>query len=168
MTVTSTTIKGQKGEWQTNFWKSLPYPKIDGIILPLIVQSIMSNSATPWTAALQASLSFTVAQSLLKLMSIESVKPSNHFILCHHLLLLPSVFASIRVFSNESVLHIWWPKDWSFSFSISPSNEFSGLISFRTDWSCSPRVSEESSPAPQFEGINSSVLSLLYGLTPHP
>ena len=122
----------------------------------------MSNSATPWTAALQASLSFTVAQSLLKLMSIESVMPSNHFILYHHLLLLPSVFASIRVFSNESVLHIWWPKYWSFSFSISPSNEFSGLISFRTDWSCSPRVSEESSPAPQFEGINSSALSLFY------
>ena len=122
----------------------------------------MSDSATPWTAALQASLSFTIAQSLLKLMSIESVMPSNHLILCHHLLLLSSVFASIRVFSNESVLHIRWPKYWSFSFSISPSNEFSGLISFRTDWSCSPRVSEKSSPAPQFEGINSSALSLFY------
>ena len=122
----------------------------------------MSDSATPWTAALQASLSFTITQSLLKLMSIESVMPSNHLILCHHLLLLSSVFASIRVFSNESVLHIRWPKYWSFSFSISPSNEFSGLISFRTDWSCSPRVSEKSSPAPQFEGINSSALSLFY------
>ena len=94
----------------------------------------MSNSATPWTAAHQASLSFAISQSLLKLMSIESVMPSNHVILCRPLLLLPSVFPSIRVFSNESVLHIRWPKDWSFSFSISPSNKYSGLISFRMDW----------------------------------
>ena len=90
--------------------------------------------AAPWTAALQASLSFTISQSLLKLMSIESVMPSNHLILCHLLLLLPSIFPSIRVFSNESALHIRWPKYWSFSFSISPSNEYSGLISFRMDW----------------------------------
>ena len=89
---------------------------------------------TPWTAARQASLSFTSSQSLLKLMSIESVMPSNHFILCHPFLLLLSIFPSIRVFSNESVLHIRWPKYWSFSFSISPSNEYSGLISFRIDW----------------------------------
>ena len=90
--------------------------------------------ATPWTAAHQASLSLTVSQSLLKLMPIESVMPSNHLILCCPLLLLTSVFASIRVFSNESVLHIRWPKYWSFSFSNSPSNEYSGLISFRMDW----------------------------------
>ena len=89
--------------------------------------------ATPWTAACQASLSITNSQSLLKLMSIESVMPSNHFILCRPLLLLPSIFPSIRVFSNKSVLHLRWPKYWSFSFSISPSNEYSGLISFRID-----------------------------------
>ena len=89
---------------------------------------------TPWTAACQASLSITNSQSLLKLMSIELVMPSNDLILCHPLLLLPSIFPSIRVFSKESVLHIKWPKYWSFSFSISPSNEYSGLISFRMDW----------------------------------
>ena len=89
---------------------------------------------TPWTAARQASLSFTLSQSLLRLVSIESVMPSNHLILYHPLLFPPSIFPSIRVFSNESVLHIRWPKLWSFSFSISPSNEYSGLISFRIDW----------------------------------
>ena len=89
--------------------------------------------ATPWTAARQASLSITNSQSLLKLMSIESVMPSNYLILCHPLLLLPSIFPSIRVFSNESAPPIRWPKYWSFSFSISPSNEHSGLISFRMD-----------------------------------
>ena len=90
--------------------------------------------AAPWSAAHQASLSITNFRSLLKLMSVESVMPSNHLILCHPLLLLPSIFPSIRVFSNESVLCIRWPKYWSFSFSISPSNEYSGLISFRMDW----------------------------------
>ena len=90
--------------------------------------------ATPWTAAHQASLSITNSQILLKLMTIDSVMPSNHLILCHPLLLPPSVFPSIRVFSNESVLHIMWPKNWSFIFNISPSNEYSGLISFRIDW----------------------------------
>ena len=90
--------------------------------------------ATPWTAACQASLSITNSQSLLKLKSIESVMPSNHFILCHFLLLLPSIFPRIQVFSNESVLCIRWPKYWSFSFSISPSSEYLGLISFRMDW----------------------------------
>ena len=90
--------------------------------------------ATPWTAAHQASLSITNSWSLLKLMSIKSVMPSNHLTLCHPLLLLPSIFPSIRVFSNESVLHIRWPKDWSFSFNIHSSNEYSGLISFRMDW----------------------------------
>ena len=88
----------------------------------------------PWTAARQASLSITNSWSLLKLMSIESMMPSNHLILCCPLFLPPSIFPSIRVFSNESVLHIRWPKYWSFSFSISPSNEYSGLISFTIDW----------------------------------
>ena len=97
-------------------------------------RSVVSDSATPWTAAHQASLSITNSQSLLKLMSIELVMPSNHLILCHPLLLPPSIFPSIRVFSDESVLHIRWPKYWSFSFSMSPSNEYSGLISFRINW----------------------------------
>ena len=124
--------------------------------------------ATPWTAARQASLSITNSQSLRKLMSIELVMPSNHLILCRPLLLLPSIFPSIRVFSNKSVLRIKWPKDWSFSFSIRPSNEYSGLISFRMDWLdllASPRGSQESSPTPQFKSINSSALSFLYGPT---
>ena len=90
---------------------------------------------TPWTAIRQTSLSITNSWSLLKLVSIELVMPSNHLIFCRPLLLLPSIFPSIRVFSNESVLHIRWPKYWSFRFSISPSNEYSGLISFRIDWS---------------------------------
>ena len=90
--------------------------------------------ASPWTVAYQASLSITNSRSLLKLMSIESVMPSSHLILCHPLLLLLSVFPSIKVFSSESALRIGWPKYWSFSFSTSPSNEYSGLISFRMDW----------------------------------
>ena len=94
----------------------------------------MPDSATPWTATHQASLLITNSQSLLKLMSIESVMPSNHLILCHPLLLLPSIFPSIRVFSNELVLHIRWPKYWRFSFSISHSNEYLGLTSFGMDW----------------------------------
>ena len=89
---------------------------------------------TPWTAAHQASLYITNSQSLLKFMSIESMMSSNHLILCHPLLLLPSILPSIRVFSNDLALHIRWPKYWSFSFSISPPNEYSGLISFRMDW----------------------------------
>ena len=104
-----------------------------------MVQSVQSLSrvqvfATPWTAAHQASLSITTSQSLLTLMSIELMIPSKHLILCCPLLLLPSIFPSIRVFSNESVLHIRWPKYWSFNFNISPSNDYSGLISFRMDW----------------------------------
>ena len=94
----------------------------------------MPHSETPWTAAHQASLSITNSWSSLKCVSIESVMPSNHLILCHPILLLPSIFPSIRVFASESVLHIRWPKYWRFSFSISPSNEYSGLISFRMDW----------------------------------
>ena len=122
--------------------------------------------STPWTAARQASLSITNSQSVLKLMSIESVMPSNHIILCRPLLLLPSIFPSIRVFSNESDLHIMWPKYWSFSFSISPSNEYSGLISFRIDWLDLLVVqgTQESSPTPQFKSINSA-LSFLYSPT---
>ena len=101
----------------------------------------MSNSVTPWTAACQASWFITNSWSLLKLLSIESVMPSNHLILGFPpLLLLPSIFYSIRVFSNELVLHIRWPKYWSFNVSISPSNEYSGLISFRMDWLDLPAV----------------------------
>ena len=98
------------------------------------VAQLCLTFVTPSTAVLQASLSITNSRSLLKLMSIESVMPSNHLIVCHPLLLPPSIFPSIRGFSNESVLHIRWPKYWSFSFSISPSNEYSGLISWRVDW----------------------------------
>ena len=97
--------------------------------------SVVSNSfLPPWTAACLPSLPITNSQSLLKPMSMESVMPSNHLILCHPILLQPSIFPSIRVFSNKSVLRVRWPKYWSFSFSISPSNEYSGLISFRIDW----------------------------------
>ena len=103
-------------------------------MLLLFSHSDLSDSVTPWTASHQASLSITNSQSLLKLMCIESVMPSNHLILCPPLLLLPAIFPSIRVFSNELALHMRWPKYWSFSFSISPSNEYSGLISFRMDW----------------------------------
>ena len=103
--------------------------------LDFVVRSLnrVQLFAAPWNAARQASLSFITSQSLLKLMSFELVMPSNHLILCHPLLLLPSIFPSIRVFSNELALHIRWPKYWSISFSISPSNEYSGLISFRID-----------------------------------
>ena len=130
--------------------------------------SVVSDSATPWTTARQASLSITNSRSLLKLMPIESVMPSSHLILCHPLLLLPSIFLSIRVFSNESALRISWPKYWSSSFNISPSNEHPGLISFRDGLvgsPCSPRDSQESSPTPQFKSINSSALSFLYSPT---
>ena len=96
--------------------------------------SVVSNSAIPWTATSQASLSITYSWSLLKLMSIDLVTPSNHLVFCCPLLLPPSIFPSIRVFSNESVIRIRWPKYWSFSFNISPSNEYPGLISFRMDW----------------------------------
>ena len=104
-------------------------------LLVFVVQSLnrVRLFVTSWTAALQAPLSFTVSQSFLQFMSIESVMVSNHLILCHPLLLLPSIFPSIRVFSSESALHIRWPKYWSFSFSISPSNEYSGLIYFIID-----------------------------------
>ena len=127
----------------------------------------MSDSATPWTAAHQVSLSITNSQSLLKLMSIESVMPSNQLILCCPLLLPPSIFPSIRAFSNESVLHISWPKYWNYSFSNSSSNEYSGLISFRMDWLdlLESKGLSKSSPTSQFKRINSSVLSFLYSPT---
>ena len=124
--------------------------------------------ANPWTAACQAFLSITNSQSLLKLMSIESVMPSNHLIPVHSLLLLPSIFPSISVFSSESALRIRWTKYWSFSFNISPSSEYSGLISFQdglAGFPCSPRDSQESSPTPRFKSINSSALSFLYSPT---
>ena len=117
--------------------------------------------ATPWTTARQTSLSNTNSQSLLKLMSIESVMPSSHLILCHPFLLLPPIPPSIRVFSNESALHIRWPKYWGFSFSVSCYNEYSGLVSSPF---C-PRDSQESSPTPQFKTINSLALSFPYSPT---
>ena len=123
----------------------------------------MSDSATPWTAACQTPLSFTMSQSWLKFKFIESVMPSSHLILCHPLLLLPSIFPNIRVFSSESTLHIRWPKYQSFSFSISPSSEYSGLISFRIDWfdHLAVQGTLKSLLQHQFESINSSALSLL-------
>ena len=126
----------------------------------LSVQSLsyVQLFVTPWTAACYASLSIANSLSLLKLMSIKSVMPSNHFILCCPLLLLPSIFPSIKVFSNESVLHIRWPKYWSFSFSISPSKEYSALLSIMIDWFdlfvVQGTLSWESSPTPQFKGID--------------
>ena len=130
----------------------------------LSVSHLCSTLCNPWPAAHQASLFFANSQSFLKLTSIESVMPSNHLILCHPLLLPPSIFPSIRVFSSESAVHIRWPKYWSFSFSISPSNEHSGLISFRIDWFDFLAV-QGTSPAPQFKSINSSILSLPYSPT---
>ena len=123
---------------------------------------------TPRTAACQASLSFTISQSLFKLVSIDSVVPSNHLIFCHLHLLLPSIFPSIRVFSNESALHIRWPKYWSFSFSTSSSNEYSGLISFRIDWFDLLAVHGTLKSLLQHHSSKASillVLSLLYGPT---
>ena len=129
----------------------------------------MSDSAIPWTTARQASLSVTNSRSPPKPMSMESVMPSTHLILCCPLLFLLSIPSSMRVFSNESALPIKWSKYWSFSFNISPSNEHPGLISFRIDGlvgsPCSPRDSQESFPTPQFKSINSSVLSFLYSPT---
>ena len=143
--------------------------KLDTRFKEVAVQSLshVRPFATPWTAAHQASLSVAISQRLLKLMSIESVMPSNHLLLCRPLL-PPSTFPSIRVFSKKSVLHIGWPKYWSFSFSINGSSEYSGLISFRMDWLGLLAVqedSQESSPTPQFKSFNSLKHSLLSGLT---
>ena len=131
-------------------------------------QVTLRLSAPVGTAAHQASPPFVIFRSLLKPVSIESVMPSNHLILCCPLLLLPPVFPSIRVFYNESVLCISWPKYWSFSFSIGPSSEYSGLISFRMDWLDLLGVQgtlQESVPTPQFKSINSSAVSFLYSST---
>ena len=119
---------------------------------------------TPWTVAHQASLSFTISLSLLKIGATELMMLSKHLILCCPLLLLPSVFPSIRVFSSELAFHIRWPNYWSLSFSINPSNEYSGLISFRMDWLnlFSPRDSQESPLTPQFKSISSLAFSFLY------
>ena len=132
--------------------------------------SVISDPATPWAAARQASLSIINSQSLPKLISIESVMPSNHLILCHPLLLPPSIFPSIRVFSDESVLCIRRPKYWSFSFNISPSNEYSRLISFRMDWLDLLAVQRTLKSLLQHYSsiaINSSVLSFLYKSNSH-
>ena len=144
-----------------DFCGVLPFP------VPVLSLSRVWLFAAPWTAARQASLSITNSQSSPKPMSTELVIPSNHLILCRPLLLLPSIFPSIRVFSNELALRIRWPKYWSFSFSISPSNEYSGLISFRMDWLdlLAVQGTQESSPTPQFESINSSALSFLHSRT---
>ena len=138
------------------------------IVAAIIIYSVQLLSyvrlfATLWTAAHQASLS-TNSRSLLELTSIKSVMPSNHLILCHPLLFPPSIFTSIRVFSSESLLHIRWPKYWNFSFNISPSNEYSGLTSFRIEWFdlLAVQGTLESSPTPQFRSISFSVLSFLY------
>ena len=138
---------------------------------PIQFSSVAQSCLTlcnPWTAAHQASLSITNSWSLLKLMSIESVMPSSHLILCRPLLLLLSIFPSIRVFSNESALHIRCPKYWSFSFSISPSNEHPGLISFRLDWLALLAVQGTLKSLLQhhsLKSINSSALSFLYSPT---
>ena len=129
------------------------------LLLLLFSRPVVSDSLQPpWTAAHQASLSITNPQRLLKLMSAESVMLSNHLILCHPLLLLPSLFPSIRVISNESVLHIRWPKYWSLSFSISPSDEYSGLISFRTNWLDFLAVHETLKSLLQHHSLKASVL----------
>ena len=122
---------------------------------------------TPWIAARQASLSITNSRSSLRLTSIQSVMPSSHLTLCRPLLLLPLIPPSIRVFSSESILRMRWPKYWSFSFSIIPSKEISGLVSFRMDWLelLVVQATLKSSPTPQFKSINSSVLSLLHSPT---
>ena len=136
----------------------------------VLVQSLshVQLFATPWTAAHKPPCPLPT-QSLLKLMPNKLVMSSNHLFLCRPLLLLPSISPRIRVFSNESALRIRWPECWSFSFSISPSNEYSGIISFRIDWFdiLAVQGSQDSSPSPQFKSINSSVFSLLCGPTLH-
>ena len=137
------------------------FHKIFRIAVLVQLLSCVRLFATSWTAACQASLSLTVSQRLLKLMCTESVMPSNHLNLCRLLLFLPSISPSIRVFSSDLALHLQWPKYWSFSFRISPSNEYSGLISFRIDWF--DLFAVQGTPATQFEIISSSAFNLLYG-----
>ena len=169
MTQTDGKIYHVLGLQESVLSKGLHYPQVIYRFNAVqFTNSIVSDSFfIPWTAACQASLSITNSQSLLKLMSNETVISSNHLIFCCPLLLLPSIFHSIRVFSNEPVLHIKHPKYQSFSFSIIPSNEYSGLISFRKEWldHLAVQDSQESSPTPQFKSINSSVLSFLYSPT---
>ena len=151
------------------YWNGLPLPSPSSHGQFSSVQSLshVQLFATPWIKARQASLSITNSWSSLKLMSIEWVMPSSHLILYRPLLLLLPIPPSIRVFSNESALHMRWPKYWSFSFSISPSNEHPGTISFRMDWLdlLAVQGTQESSPTPQYKSINSLVLSFLHSPT---
>ena len=143
------------------FWRTVCPLNLNFVVVVQLLSHVQLL-ATPWTGAGQTFLSFTISQRVLKLMSFESVMPSNHLILCRPLLLLSSIFPSIRVFSNELALCIRWPKYWSFNFSMSPSKEYSGLISFKIDWywsPFSPMDPPESSPAPQFESINSLLMA---------
>ena len=162
-------MKSQATDWEKIFAK---HTSDKGLVFltqlfSLFSCSVMSDSATPWIAARQASLSITNSRSSPKFMCIESVMPSSHLILCCPLLLLLSIPPSIRVFSNESSLRVRWPKYWSFSLSISPSNEHPGLVSFRMDWLdlLAVQGSLKSSPTPQFKTINSSALSFLHSPT---
>ena len=148
-----------------DLFPSMPYPTDPSIAFSSVQSlSCVRLFATPWSAARQAALSIPNSQSPPKPMAIESVMPSNHLILCRPLLLLLSIFPNIRVFSNESDLHIRWPKYWSFSFKISATNEHPRLISFRMDWLdvLAVQGTQESSPTSQFKSINSLVLSFLY------
>ena len=147
------------------FQRLFPWKDYSSIAVVVQSPSRVWLFATSWTAWHQVSLSLTISQSLPKFTSIASVVPSSHLILWSPLLLLPSVFPSIRKFFNESAVHIRWPKYWNLSFSISPSNQYSGLISLQIDWFdlLTVQRTQESSLAPPFEGINSSVLCLLYG-----
>ena len=142
---------------------------LNGFLMSVQSSQSYLTLCNPRDCSTPGSLSITNSESLLKLMSIESVMPSNHLFLCHPLLLQPSIFLSIRVFSHESVLHIRWPKYWSFSFSISPSNEYSGLISFRMDWlDLAVQGTLKSLLQHQFKSINSSVLSFGLVQLSHP
>ena len=132
-----------------------PVPRISVLTLSAC------SDVTPWIAGLQVSLSITNSQSLFKLMSIKLVMPSNHLILCHPLLVLPSIFPNIEVFSNELALHITWPKYWSFSFSLSPPNEYSGLISFRIDWFDDLSVQRTLKSLLQHHNLKASILQWL-------
>ena len=162
-------VNRNHSQWSRGFVFSLTRsgsctPSLMSNILLLFLLFRVQLFVTPWTAAGQVPLSFTISLSLLIFVSTELVMPSNHFILCCPLLLLLSIFLSIKVFSNESALPIRWPKYWNFSLSISRSNEYSGLISFRIDWLDLLAV-QEHPPAPQFKSISSSALGLLYGPT---
>ena len=154
------------GLWWGWWWfiSLVPWSLLFHIIVWYSLFSSVQFSCSVVSDSLQPHALQTNSWSLLKLMSIESVMPSNHLILCRLLLLLPSIFPSIRVFSIESALHIRWPKNWSFSFNISPSNEHPGLISLRMDWLdlLAVQGTLKSSPTPQFKSINSSALSFLY------